>query len=495
MLLRQVRRLGDPRPVDLLLRDGRIAQIGPDLSILRDRSAGRDTDEVIDGGGAVVIPGLWDQHVHVGQAAEAHGRFDTTGVHSVAQLLTMVRDAVADAPVGPVVGFGHRLLELDAPLRVADLDRVSAESVPAGTPAPAVVLISGDAHHAWVNTAGLAALGLPPRSGVVAEEEWFLAAPRLAELPGQAARREAGVAALQERALARGVVGLVDLEWSRTWEDWTRRTPRLRVRCGVYPGDLAQAPGPSGRVLDADGLVTMGPLKVITDGALGSRTAFCHDPYPGAAGPEGRGVLSVGTEELSDLLHAARSRGLHAAIHAIGDAAVTSALEALSRVPMTARIEHAQWVRDSDLHRFAISGAVASVQPAHLLDDRDPSEEMLAGHGGELFRLRDLLRVGVPLLFGSDAPVAPLDPWEAMAAAVHRSADHRPAWHDDQALQPAEALAASTDGVASVEVGGPADLVLLEDDLFGEVTRRAAARLRHVRPLATIVAGRLAFSR
>src|SRR5690606_32092107 len=123
------------------------------------------------------------------------------------------------------------------------------------------------------------------------------------------------------------------------------------------------------------------------------------------------------------------------------------------------------------------------------------------GRGGEAFRLRDLLAAGVPLAFGSDAPVAPVDPWLALAAAVHRSADDRPAWHPEQPLSPRGALAASTDGVAALAVGGRGDLVLLEEDPFGPAdapvgtgpsggagpleeaqARESAARLREVRP-------------
>jgi predicted amidohydrolase YtcJ len=154
---------------------------------------------------------------------------------------------------------------------------------------------------------------------------------------------------------------------------------------------------------------------------------------------------------------------------------------------------------------MAALGVTASVQPAHLLDDRDATETIWPGHGAQAFRLRDLLDAGVGLALGSDAPVSPLDPWLAMAAAVHRSADERPAWHPSQQLQPREALAASTDGITALQVGGRADLVLLEDDgsLFADVplgadglmvdsaAREAAARLRETDVLATVVAGRL----
>jgi predicted amidohydrolase YtcJ len=127
----------------------------------------------------------------------------------------------------------------------------------------------------------------------------------------------------------------------------------------------------------------------------------------------------------------------------------------------------------------------------------------------ESFRLRDLVDAGVPLLMGSDSPVAPVDPWLAMAAAVHRTADDRPAWYPAQQLQPAEALAASTNGIAHLAVGGVADVVLVEDpdqlllapvplDAAGIMdegaAREAATRLREASVLATVVDGAVAFS-
>ena len=310
---------------------------------------------------------------------------------------------------------------------------------------------------------------------------------------------------LQRQALQRGVVGLVDMEWGRPWESWPHRSPRMRIRTAVYPEELAATPGPTGTALDPSGLVTMGPLKVIVDGALGSHSAYTREAYTDGHGYAGHGVLSVGPEALRDALAEARRRGLTAAVHAIGDAAAQVALAAIAEVGIAARIEHAQMLTDDDIDAMAALGVAASVQPAHLLDDRDATESIWPGHGTQAFRLRDLREAGVELALGSDAPVAPLDPWLAMAAAVHRSADERPAWHPSQQLQPREALAASTDGVGTLAVGGRADIVLLDEaeDLFADVpagadglmdeaaAREAAARLRAVDPLATVVAGRL----
>ncbi len=96
---------------------------------------------------------------------------------------------------------------------------------------------------------------------------------------------------------------------------------------------------------------------------------------------------------------------------------------------------------------------------------------------------------------GSDAPVSPLDPWLAIAAAVHRSADERDPWHPEQALTPAEALGASTDGRGTVAPGHPADLALLDaDPLAPGTSLEQATALRSMHVAATWVAGSLVHS-
>jgi predicted amidohydrolase YtcJ len=103
----------------------------------------------------------------------------------------------------------------------------------------------------------------------------------------------------------------------------------------------------------------------------------------------------------------------------------------------------------------------------------------------------------VTLALGSEAPVAPLDPWLAMAAAVHRSGDAREPWNPAESLTAAQALAASTDGRITLTPGGPGDVVLLDDDPLHPAgsadpvdTAAVAAHLRGVRVAATVVAGR-----
>jgi predicted amidohydrolase YtcJ len=261
---------------------------------------------------------------------------------------------------------------------------------------------------------------------------------------------------------------VVDLEM--TWNPgvWRERADRgwvgPRVEAGVYPQDLERAAGlglRTGAVLGADGLLTVGPLKTLIDGALNTRTAFCADPYPDG----GSGVLTVPEDELVALLTRAREVGFVPAVHAIGDAAVTVALDAFAAAGLGGRMEHAQLVADADVPRFAALGVTASVQPAHLLDDREVAAEHWPGRTGRAFPLRALLDAGAPLAFGSDAPVAPLDPWRALRAAVDRALPGEEPWHPEQRIPLAAALGASTRGRTVPRVGDPADLIALDAPL------------------------------
>src|SRR5699024_1457522 len=151
----------------------------------------------------------WDQHVHAGQLAQAHARLDTSGAGSVGVLLDLVRAelaarrASAHDPAQALTRVALRLADLAVQPTLPAPDEASG--------AVAQVLHGADAHHAWLTSAALRALGMPPRDGIVAEEEWFVIAPRLPELPGVAASVATGAAMLQRQALQRGVVGMTDM--------------------------------------------------------------------------------------------------------------------------------------------------------------------------------------------------------------------------------------------------------------------------------------------
>jgi predicted amidohydrolase YtcJ len=120
------------------------------------------------------------------------------------------------------------------------------------------------------------------------------------------------------------------------------------------------------------------------------------------------------------------------------------------------------------------------------MDDRDVADRHWAGRTDRAFAFSSLAQAGAVIRLGSDAPVAPLDPWISLAAGISRSRDDRPAWHPEQSLDVRTALAASTRGRSAVAAGDAADLVLVERDPL----TATAAELRSMRVAATLLGGR-----
>jgi predicted amidohydrolase YtcJ len=487
-----------PGPVDVRVRDGRVVEVGADLP----HQAG-DGSEAYDAGGRWLMPGLWDQHVHLGQWTLASARLDLGPARSSAEAVAAVRERLAEWPDLPVIGWGHRPTAWADNPAVSDLDAIDTDQP--------IVLIAGDGHHGWLNTTALHMLALPTRDSVVSEAEWFMAYGRLATVLGTDGTGPDAYRRSMEAAAAQGVVGLVDLEFSGGVADWSARwaggADLLRIRHACYADgldDVLSRGLRSGDPLDGslpDGgeRLTMGPLKIISDGSLNTRTAWCCEPYAekAVAGAE-EGQPNQTPEELRALLARAAAGGLDVAVHAIGDRAVAEALAAFEDTEARGGIEHVQLTTRDDVRRMARLGVRASVQPAHLLDDRDVTERLWPGRAERCFPLRWMLDDGVDVVLGSDAPVSPLDPWLAIASAVHRSGDDREPWHPEQSITAREALAASTDGWGTAAVGHPADLVLLDaDPLEGGSDREHAARLRAFaeQVVATWVAGDVAYAR
>ncbi len=465
-----------PELVDVTLVDGlirSIEQVGIDG---RGPVVSTDSNvERIDLDGRWLIPGLWDEHVHMAQWAKSRRRVDLSAARSAREAVAL---ALAASPAtGAVIGRGfHAGLWSDAPDK-ALLDAAFGDRE--------VVLGANDLHSAWLSTAALRRAGLAEHpTGLLREAEWFRAAESFTEATVE--ELDAWVGEAGAAAAARGVVGVHDLEMGWNLADWLRRAAAgfdlLRVRSGIYAPDLDRAEEEglrTGRSLGP--LLAVGSFKTITDGSLGTRTAYCVDPYPGS---DDHGVLSVPPEELRPLLARAKRIGLSPAVHAIGDEANRLALDAMIELETGGRIEHAQLLRDEDLVRFAAAGIAASVQPEHAMDDRDIAERYWAGRTRRAFPLRTLLDAGATLLFGSDAPVAPLDPWLAIASAVTRSRGGREPWHGEQGIAASEALVASVR--TAVAVGQPADLVALDADPLGD-----PGRLREMPVALTVCAGRV----
>jgi predicted amidohydrolase YtcJ len=468
-------------PVDVFVADGVIADIAP-AGVLRPRG------EVLDAAGRWLIPGLWDHHVHVVQWALVAQRQALGHAESAAHAARIMGDAAVLAD-GRRIGTGFR----DALWP----DRPTLDVLDAATGDVPTYLINADVHSVWLNTAALRREGHEPDGvGLLREAPAFEISRRLNDIDPVAG--DALVATMARDAASRGVVGLVDLDMAWNESAWARRLGHgfdvLRVEFGIYPDFLERAVTEGVRTGDpvrgaSSDLARVGSLKVITDGSLGTRTAACSHAYPGD--PRNHGVLAVSPEKLLELMTTATGAGLSCAIHAIGDLANSHALDAYALTGAVGTIEHAQLVAHADIPRFARLGVGASVQPEHAIDDRDLTDSIWAEQTALPYPLRGLADTGANLLFGSDAPVSPLDPWAAMAAAVYRTRDGRPAWRPEQGVDAATALAASTHGgstaEAVIEPGAVADLALVEHDPLAA----SEADLRAMRVSATLLAGRL----
>ena len=492
MILTRARRWGFPAHdlVDIVIEADRILEIVPA------GSAAPGDHEVIDCEERVVIPGLWDEHVHFTLWAQHRRRVSLVGSSSAAEAATRMGEAVIanstlSTPDALVVGTGYRdgLWSDDKTTQL--LDQHTGD-----TP---VILISVDVHSAWVNSATLRHYGIAghDHDGLITEREWFDLARRVDDIDPALLDDWAMDAA--RHAASRGVVGIVDLEMRYNAPDWIRRAQAaggrypLRIEAGVYPDDLDRALDEglaSGQEL-APG-VTVGPFKIITDGSLNTRTAHCVEPYRGVQPPE-YGAMNFPPAEIEALLVKAHTAGFWLAVHAIGDEANRIVLDIFEKHGLRGRIEHAQLLREEDFPRFRQLGVGASVQPEHAVDDRDVTDVYWADRTSRAFALRRMVDAGAAVVLGSDAPVSPLDPWVSIAAAVTRTRDGREPWHAEQALTLTEALGFSQR--SSIEVSQPADLVVLDADpawlmdAFAHDLPKASDALRAMPIALTVCAG------
>ena len=275
LLLRNVRPVGAPtsEPADLMITDGLVVDAGEQV-----RAAESGAVETIDLEGRFVLRGLWDHHVHFDQWAMARRRIDLTRATTAAEVVRLV---VASVVAGDTMIIGYGFRDAGWP------DRPSLAALDAALPERPVVLASNDLHCAWLNSAAFRRFGIVPTDdGLIREAAAFAVLQATSDQAGERSDALADEAA--RAAAARGLVGIVELEFQDNHQVWSRRvaagTRSLRVECGLYPPQLDAAIGlgrRTGQLLpDGAGLLTVGPLKIMIDGSLNTRTAACWDRYP-----------------------------------------------------------------------------------------------------------------------------------------------------------------------------------------------------------------------
>jgi predicted amidohydrolase YtcJ len=495
----------------VLVHDGRIVAVGP-RPALRDE---RGVQHVVDAHGGTITPGIVDAHVHFVPWARARRQPDLHGCASRAAALAHVRAALAALPAGdaPLVGRGWDESGWEAPPEAAALDALA--------PDRPVLLHRHDFHALWVNTAALRAAGVS-RDTPDPEGGRFERGPggqpnglvREHAVRAFVALEDAAAPAIDDALLdeaagalhAEGVTAIHDFQ--RTQADWERTRAlagrhRLRVLQHVGPEQVADARRLGLRGGEGDAWFRTGALKLFADGTLGSRTAALLEPY---ADTPSRGMTLLTAAAMAEQVAAAAAAGFSVAIHAIGDAAVRHALDAIERCraalagqPLPPRIEHVQLIDARDLPRFAALGVAASLQPQHATTDAPVAKRAWGARCALAYPWRALLDAGVHPAFGSDAPVEPPCPRLGLAAAVARVGADGAVFEPGQRLTldeallgytaSAHALAAGGLGSGRLEPGAPADLVVWDRDLHtADPTRLADAR-----PRFTALAGEIVY--
>jgi predicted amidohydrolase YtcJ len=391
--------------------------------------------EVVDLDGGFVAPGFVDSHIHVTATGLTLSGLDLRRATSPAHCVQMVADYAAAHPGQPVWGHGWdesawpenrppSTADLDAVLgdRPAYLARVDVHSAMASTGLRRLVPdlaaargftadrpLAGDAHHlvravarglltaAQLTEARSTALGAAAAAGIVAVHE--CAGPDIGGLDDW----------LQLRAFDHGV------EVIGYWGEAVTTAEQVRA--------LMAETGARGLAGD-----------LFIDGALGSHTAWLHEPYLDA--PERVGTCYLDAEVIEAHLLACTEAQVTAGFHVIGDAAVSAAVDALERVVAELgvvavarcghRLEHLEMVTADQAAKLGAWGVIASVQPNFDAlwggSDGMYADRLGAERGSRLNPLALLASQGVPLALGSDAPVTGFDPWESVRAAVnHRT--------------------------------------------------------------------------
>ncbi len=283
---------------------------------------------------------------------------------------------------------------------------------------------------------------------------------------------------------------------------YTREKLNIRVFFGFGQDELEDMIKLGFKSYFGDTILTIGGLKLFSDGSLGSRTAHMFEPYNGE--PENYGIEVMSQEELDSLVSLANKSGFAVMVHAIGDKAVHNVLNAFEKTKDIAwekglrnRIEHFQIVKPDDIKRAKEIGIIASMQPIHAVKDRYVADKFWGKRcKGSAYAWKTVLKEGIPLAFGTDVPVETLNPFYSIYTAIVRhDIGEETSWYPEEKLTLFEALSAYTKGSSyaekkehlkgTLEVGKLADFLVLPEDPF-EVDPEEFYKLK---PLATIIGG------
>ena len=479
-----------------------------------------DTTTVLDGG-ALVVPGFIDTHVHFLDGGEALESVQLRDVTSREQFRQRFADYVTTIEPGEWILGGtwdHEAWGGELPTR---------DWIDDVTPENPVFVSRLDGHMALANSLALSTAGVDADSpdvdggeivrdatgrltGVLKDNAMtpvFTAIP-----PASATRRDRQLQVALEYLAANGVTTVHDMGGFDAVEVFRRAHERkaltVRVSAAVPLAEWQKLQADVAANGRGDEWLTTGVLKGFMDGSLGSHTAAMLEPFTDA--PDDRGMLINSLDDMRNWIEGADQAGLHVVVHAIGDKAIRDLLDIYLDVvdengsrDRRFRMEHAQHIHPDDVPRFAAQAVIASMQPYHAIDDGRWAERVIGPERAKTtYAFRSLIDSGARLAFGSDWYVAPASPILGIHAAVTRQTidgANPDGWVPEQKITVEAALRAYTvegayasfdeDNRGMLRPGMLADFVVLDRDLTTiDVNDIAATQV-----LRTVVGGRTVY--
>jgi len=511
---------GRPWADAIAVRGDTIVAVGSSAEV--QKAAGAD-GRVIDAGGAMVVPGFNDSHVHFLPSGFRLSSVQLRDAKTPAEFVSRIKEYAATLKPGEwIIGgdWDHQLWGGELPRR---------DWIDSVTPDNPVWVHRLDGHMGLANSAAMRAAGVTRATADVeggtvvrdaSGEPTGIFKDNAEDLVNDSVPEPS--AALTDRALdtamkyvaARGVTSVQNMG---SWSDLAvferaRKDGRLITRFyAVVPlatwERLRDTVAARGR---GDDWVRIGGLKGFVDGSLGSHTAAMLEPFSDA--PNDTGLLVNTPEDLYAWTSGADKSGLQVMVHAIGDRAIRLQLDIYERVEREDgprdrrfRIEHAQHPAPVDIPRFAKLNVTASMQPYHAIDDGRWATKVIGPERAKTtYAFRSLLDAQARLAFGSDWFVAPPAPLEGIYAAVTRrtiDGKNPDGWVPAQKITVEEALRAYTSGSAyasfeddrkgTLERGKLADFVIIDRDIM----RVPPEEIRDARVLMTVVGGKVVYER
>ncbi len=506
----------------MLVRGEEILAVGDDAEVtgLADKGA-----QVVDLEKHFVMPGFNDAHVHIGGAGQDWLAVRLNGAQSVTELQKRLAEGVAQHKEGEWIagsGWDHTFWpEKKFPNR-QQLDVVS--------PKNPVILTHISGHVAIANSLALQLSGVTkstpnPSGGEIEKDEQGEptgmlkegAAMHLVESkipsPTPEQRRRGIELALADLA-KNGVTSAQD---NSAWEDFLtyrgiKNDGKLTVRITEWLPFAAQLEKLEQMRRDGgttDSWLRTGALKMVTDGALGSRTAAMLAPY--SDDPSTSGIMTMEPEKLRALAVERDKAGFQLNFHAIGDRANRVALDAFEAAAKANgprdrrdRIEHAQVVALSDIPRFARLQVIASMQPSHETSDMRWAEQRVGSERAKgAYAWASMQKFGVRLAFGTDYDVEPISPFRGLYACVTRElpmGGPQGGWQPQEKISLADCIRAYTSGSAygefmegkkgELKAGEFADFIVLSNDL----TKVEPREYVNTKVLRTVVGGRAVYT-